>query len=154
ATMESIAGQALSVTSTGGANVTVGGSSGTRQIDVTDNDSATVAITTGTTAVTEGGSSVNVVATLTLVTNGAGTALLKVPVSVNLSGNADYSATAATFAVDSASGATANIAVAAVDDLFVEATTESITGQTLSVTDAGGANVTVGGSSGTRQIDV
>ena len=57
---------------------------------------------------------------------------MAVPVSANLPGNADYTSTAATFAVSSVAGATADISVSAVNDRLVEAITESFAGQALS----------------------
>ena len=50
---------------------------------------------------------------------------------------------ALTCAVD---GATATIAVTAVDDQLVEATTETFTNQSLTITSSGGANVTASGA--------
>src|SRR5882672_6515365 len=49
-------------------------------------------------------------------------------------GNADYTATAAVFGVGAVNGATANVVVAAVNDLNVEQSTESFAGQALSAT--------------------
>ena len=95
---ETFTAQALAVTSGGGAIVVAG----SRDVVIDDNDSASVAITTpGTTTVTEGGLSADVSVTLTLNTTGTGTPSLGVPISVNLPGNADYTATAATFAAGS-----------------------------------------------------
>jgi hypothetical protein len=153
---ETFAGEALAITSSGGALVTA---SGAQTIVVNDNDSATIAITAGTTTVTEGGSTQNVVATLTLVTTGTGTPTLGVPVVVNLTpgdGGVDYTLTAATFAASSGDGATANIQIDAVNDQLVEAATEAAKGgnQTLSIVNANGANVSVGSGSGTRTVDV
>ena len=129
--LESFAGQVLSATSM--ANVSA---SGSQIIDVTDNDSASVVITTpGTTSVTEGGASANVGVTLTLTTDGTvGTEELDVAVSANLLGNADYATAAALFGAGALSGATANVVVTAVNDLSVEQATESFAGQALSAT--------------------
>ena len=139
---ETFTAQALAVTSGGGAIVVAG----SRDVVIDDNDSASVAITTpGTTTVTEGGLSADVSVTLTLNTTGTGTPSLGVPISVNLPGNADYTATAATFAAGSLNGATANVSVSAEDDRRVEPS-ESFAGQTLAVTAANGANVTAGTS--------
>ena len=103
---ESFAGQALSVTST--ANVSA---STSQTINVVDNDSAAVVITTpGTTSVTEGGGSANLGVTLMLTTDGTvGTAQLDVAVAANLPGNADYSATGVLFGVGAISGDTADV---------------------------------------------
>ena len=110
---ESFAGQALSVTST--ANVSA---STSQTINVVDNDSAAVVITTpGTTSVTEGGGSANLGVTLMLTTDGTvGTAQLDVAVAANLPGNADYSATGVLFGVGAISGDTADVVVTAVND--------------------------------------
>ena len=128
---ESFAGQALSVTSTANASAST-----SQTIDVVDNDSAAVVITTpGTTSVTESGASANVGVTLMLTTDGTvGTAQLDVAVAANLPGNADYSATGVVFGVGAISGATADVVVAAVNDRRVEQATESFAGQVLSVT--------------------
>jgi uncharacterized repeat protein (TIGR01451 family) len=133
---------------TGGANVAVGAGSGARQIDVTDNDSATVGVAAGTTAVTEGGAAANLPVTLTLMTSGAGPSQLEVAVQANLPGNADYAAIAAAFAVAAMDGAMANIVVSAVDDQISEGT-ETFPGQALSATST--AMVTATGS---RTIEV
>ncbi|HVK07871.1 MAG TPA: Calx-beta domain-containing protein, partial [Gemmataceae bacterium] len=138
---ETFSGQALSVSTAATATAT-----GSQTVVVNDNDSASVAITGGTTSVTEGGSAVDVVATLTLTTNGTGTVELGVPVSVSLPGNADYTATAATFAAGLTTGATANVSVSAVNDLLIEATTETFANQALTVTAANGATVTATGA--------
>src|SRR5262249_21909661 len=74
-----------------------GFTSGSPNIAVVDNDSATVAITDGTINFTEGDASTSLTATLTLSTSGTGTVGLDVPVSANLPGNADYNSTAAAF---------------------------------------------------------
>src|SRR5262249_44339178 len=130
ATAETFTGQALSATSTATQSPAA---SGAQTIAVTDNDSYTVAISGGTTSVTEGGVSQNVVVTLTLTANGvSGNGTVDVPVIANLRGNADYSAAAASFAAGATSGATANIVVSAVDDTLVETTLESFPGQALS----------------------
>src|SRR5262245_20989610 len=147
AATESHPGQALTITSTGGANVTA---SGSRTIDVTDNDSATVSIAAGTTTVAEGGGSENIVATLTLTTTGSGTEQLAVPVRPSRIGNADFTAVPANFAAGATNGATANIAISAVDDLIVEGT-ETFPGQALLITANNGASVT---ASGARDIVV
>jgi Bacterial Ig-like domain/Calx-beta domain len=151
AATETFTGQSLVPTST--ASVTV---SGSQTIAVNDNDSAMVSINSGTTTVTEGGPGAKVTATLILQTNGpaGGVAQLAVPITVNLPGNADYTATAATFPVGSGNGATADIGISAVDDQLVEPTVESFPGQTVGITSTGGANVTVASPGGTQQINV
>jgi VCBS repeat-containing protein len=139
---ESFAGQALAATSV--ANVTA---SGSQVIEVTDNDSASVAITSpGTTSVTEGGASAGVGVTLDLITSGSGIEQLDVAVSANLPGNSDYAASTALFAAGSVDGATADVVVAALDDLLVEQAAESFAGQALSATSAAAV------STGTSQI--
>ena len=128
---ESIPGQALIITSTGGADVTA---SGVQQIDVTDNDSAQVAIPIAGSMTKVEGQSENVVATLTLVTVGTvGSQGLDVSVAANLPGNADYTPTGVTFNPGDPSGSTANISVLAVDDNLVEAT-ETFLNEPLIVT--------------------
>ncbi|MCX7423829.1 MAG: hypothetical protein NT013_30415, partial [Planctomycetia bacterium] len=122
---------------------------GSATVNVTDNDSATVTIPVGTTTVTEGAESLNRQVTLTLTTNGTGPAQLAVPVVADLSANPDYTTTAATFAAGAIDGATANIVIQAFDDRFVEASTETFTGQTLNLTST--ATKT---ASGTRTIAV
>jgi hypothetical protein len=146
-TTESFAGQALAITSSGGATVTANGS---RTIEVTENDSAVVDIGTGSTTVSEAGGSENVVATLDLVTDGTGTEELAVDISANLPGNADYASIAASFASGSVDGATANVVVSAVNDAIVEGP-QVFTGEALTITSTGGANVT---PAGTRDITV
>ncbi len=123
---------------------------GSVTVNVTDNDSASVAITSpGTTSVTEGGSSANMGVTLTLNTTGTtGSPVLGVPVSANLPGNADYGSTAATFNVGAVSGATANVVVSAIDDSIVEGT-ETFPTEALAVTSAANAS-----ASGTQAIQV
>src|SRR5262245_25507707 len=134
---ESFAGQSLSLTSAANASAST-----SQTIVVSDNDSASVAITApGTTGVSEGGGSANVGVTLTLDTSGTvGTAQLDVTVSANLPGNGDYTATAALFDVGAVSGATANVVVTAVNDRNVEQSTESFAGQSLSLTSAANAS--------------
>ena len=134
---ESFAGQALSVTSTANASAST-----SQTINVMDNDSAAVVITTpGTTSVTEGGGSANVGVTLMLTTNGTvGTAQLDVAVAANLLGNADYAATGVVFGVGAISGDTADIAVTAVNDRKVEQATEVFVGEALSVTSTANAS--------------
>src|SRR5262249_16851696 len=112
AATETFASESLNITASGGANGTAGG---TRTLAVAYNDSATVAITSGTTSVTEGGAAQNIVATLTIASTGSGTEQLDVAVSANLPGNADYSSTAATFTVGATTGATQNVVVNAID---------------------------------------
>src|SRR5207249_2260928 len=127
ATTESFSGQALDRKSVVKEKRAA---SGAQTIQVTDNDSYTVSIAGGTTGVTEGGGSQNVVVTLTLTANGvSGSGTLDTSVSANLPGNADYSSAAASFGDGGGSGNTANIAVSAVNDTLVEATTESFSGQ-------------------------
>jgi VCBS repeat-containing protein len=117
---------------------------GAALVNVTDNDSANVAITSpGTTNVTEGGSSANVGVTLSLQSVGTGPIQLAVPISATLPGNADYTATPAMFAAGAADGATANVVVAAVDDNLVEAP-ESFANQALGVSTT--ASTTASGS--------
>jgi VCBS repeat-containing protein len=116
---------------------------GSATVNVTDNDTAAVSIAGGTTTVAEGGPAQSVVATLTLTATGTGPVQLGVPISVTLPGNADYTAAPATFNAGATSGATASIAVSAVDDAIVEAA-ETFPGQGVSAT--GDAAVSVGGS--------
>src|SRR5205085_163536 len=93
ATLESFPGQVLSGLSTA---TQAPAASGSQQIDVTDNDTYTVSIAGGTTAVTEGGSSQNVAVTLTLTANGVSLDSFPTRRSSDLlPGNADYSTTAA-----------------------------------------------------------
>src|SRR5262245_51492677 len=67
-----------------GTDVINGATVGTHTLSITDNDSASVAITTpGTTSVTEGGGTANVQVTLTLTTTGTGPVRLGVPLSPN-----------------------------------------------------------------------
>jgi large repetitive protein len=128
---------------------------GTEPVTVFDNDSATVSITTGTTSVTEGGGSSNVTATLSLSTSGnVSTPQLGVPISVDLSGNADFTAAPANFLAGSGDGATANLGILPVDDLLIEATTELFSNLTLGIVGANGANVTVAATSGTETVQV
>ena len=135
--IESFPGQALGASSTASVSATT-----SQVIEVTDNDSASVAITApGTTSVTEGGASANVGVTLLLTTDGTvGTAQLDVAVSATLAGNLDYAAAAAVFAVGAVSGAVADVVVSAVNDLNVEQATESFAGQALSVTSTASAS--------------
>ena len=123
---------------------------GSALVSITENDTASVAITSpGTTSLTEGGSSANVGVSLNLLTNGTGAIQLGVPISVNLPmTNADYTPVAATFAAGSVSGATANIVVSAVDDAIVEAA-ESFAGQAFSATSDASVGV-----SGVQTINV
>jgi hypothetical protein len=108
---------------------------GTVPVDVTDNDSATVNITSpGTTTLTEGGASANVGVTLSLNTSGTGAVSLGVPVTVTLPGNSQYTATPYTFPAGSVNGATGNIVVSAPDDNIVEVPTQSFAGQALQIT--------------------
>ena len=142
---ESFAGQALSVTSLASASAST-----SQTVTVTDNDSASVAITApGTTSVTEGGASANVGVTLILTTDGVGAEQLDVDLVATLSGNADYSATAAVFGVGAISGDAADMVVTAVNDRRVEQATESFTGQALSVTSTASAS-----ASTSQTIDV
>src|SRR5262245_32147733 len=143
---ESTGNYALTVTKNGGANVTVGGSSGTTTINVTDNDKATVSIAGGTTAVTEGGASQPITATLKLNTTGTGAAGMDVAVSANLPGNPDYTAGAASFGVGAVDNDKATVTVTAVDDQLVEATKETFAGEALTISVSGGADVTAAGS--------
>src|SRR5262249_51579644 len=140
---ETYAGEALSITTSGGANVSA---SGTQTIAITDNDSANISITGGTTTVAEGGAAQNVFAALSITSSGSGAEQLDVAVSANLPGNADYSSTAASFGVGAASGAIASVSVSAIDDRRVETTTETFAGEAFGITSSGGANVTASGS--------
>ena len=145
---ESFAGQALTITNANGATATA---AGTQTIAVTDNDSASVTITaaSGTTTVAEGGSTQLVEVTLTLTTTGTvGTAQLDVPVTANLPGNPDYTATAFTFPVGATTTNVGNVVVAAVNDALVEGT-ETFDDQALSVTTTASATAT-----GTQDIVV
>ncbi|MBI1312273.1 hypothetical protein GC176_13370, partial [bacterium] len=152
---ESFAGQTLSVTGANGADVTVDGGSGSRQVDVADNESAIVSIGSATDTVTENGATANVTATLDITSDGTGTIGTDVTVSVGLTTNADFSDADASFAAatDGASQMQ-NIVLTAVDDQLLEATTESYAGQTLTDLMTGGASVTISGTSGSRQVDV
>jgi large repetitive protein len=151
ATTEIFPNQTLTPTSS--ASVLVGGALTVR---VTDNDMATVAINSGSTTVTEGGGSVNVPVQIILQTSGVAGSVqqLAVPISVNLPGNADYTATPATFPIGTASGAIANISVSAVDDQIVEPPLETFPNQALVLTSTGGASVTIAPTSGVQQIGV
>src|SRR5262245_39655544 len=121
--------------------------SGSQQIDVTDNDTATVSIVGGTTTVVEGGATGTVTVTLDLTANGAAGGTLASNVTATLPGNADYTATTVTFVAGvAADGATADITVTAVNDLLIEGP-QSFPGQALSAT--GPAT-----PSGSEQIDV
>ena len=113
-----------------GLGVNVGPTTGSHTLSITDNDSASVAITTpGTTSVTEGGAPANVGVTLTLITDGTGTEQLDVGVAATLPGNADYAAVAAVFAAGAVNGAIADVVVTAVNDRNVEQATESFAGR-------------------------
>src|SRR5262249_56674258 len=70
-----------------------------------DNESATVTVVAGTTTVAEGsGTPQNVSATLSITSVGTGPEELAVAISANLPGNADYTASPATFPVGSQAG--------------------------------------------------
>ena len=141
------------ITPVSSASVFVGGALTVR---VADNDSATVAINSGSTTVLEGGPSVNLPVILVLNTSGVvgSASQLAVPISVSLPGNADYTATPATFLPGATNGATANIVISAVDDQVVEPALESFPNQALVLISTGGASVSVAPTSGTQQISV
>lgn len=103
-------------------------------VTISDDDSATVSISSGTT-VTEGGSASTIAATLHVTTDGVagGTATLAYEVTADLSGNGDYSSAYASFLPGAGNNATSNITVSAIQDTLVEGA-ESFTNQTLSVT--------------------
>ncbi|MHC4879004.1 MAG: beta strand repeat-containing protein, partial [Planctomycetota bacterium] len=130
------------------------GTTTTQDVDITDNETATVSISSGTDSVTEGGGSVNVSATLMITASGTGTVGSDVTITADLPGSGDYSTTEATFGTGDFTSDSQDIAVTADNDQDLEATTESIPGQNVSVTDDGGASVSVAGGSGSRQIDV
>jgi hypothetical protein len=130
-----------------------GATAGSPNIAVADNDSATVYTPGITAAVAEGGPDNAVQLVLTLQTSGAGTPGLDVTVSIDLPGNADYSTTAATFSPGDFSSKGALIFFLAVNDQRLEGT-ESFAGQLLSVTDDGGADVSVDPSAGATTIEV
>ncbi|MDP7018736.1 MAG: Calx-beta domain-containing protein [Pirellulaceae bacterium] len=89
--------------------------------NITDNDTAAVSISGGTTTVSEGGSSANLQVTLDLTANGvANKGTLQTTVTADLPGNFDYSTTAASFGVGAKDGDTDNISVSATNDRFVE----------------------------------
>jgi Ca2+-binding RTX toxin-like protein len=155
ATTETFASQTLSVTSGGTADVTVAGGSGSRTVEVADNESATVSIGTATATVVENGSTANVPVTLDLTTDGTGTAGTDVTVSVGLTTNSEYGDTDATFSASTdGDPQMQNIVLTAVDDRLLETTTENYAGQTLTDLVTGGADVSIAGGSGTYQVDV
>src|SRR5207247_2552547 len=109
ASLETFTGQALSATSTA---TQAPAASGSQTINVTDNDSYTVSIAGGTTAVTEGGSASNVAVTLTLTANGvSGDGTLDVDVMATLPTRRSSALTPAVFHAGAVSTDTANIAV-------------------------------------------
>ena len=131
----------------GGADGIALGSPLVQTFTLLDNDSALVTYS-GTAAVTEGGGSADVTATLSLVTTGTGTIGLDTPVSTTItSATADFTAATATWAAGEAAGAKP-VAVTAIDDRQVEATVENLTG-TLSVTTLANS-----ATAGTAAVDV
>jgi hypothetical protein len=124
--------------------------SGTQTVTVTDDDSATVSISAGVTAV-EGGATGATAATLNVTTNGVagGVATLATAVTATLAGNADYSASTVTFAIGAGNlnVGNGNLVVTATQDTLVEGT-ETFPLQTLTVTGA----ATAGGTGQTITI--
>src|SRR5205823_2428422 len=95
--------------------------------------------------------------TLHLTTSGTGSAQLASAVTATLPGNADYSASTATFSAGAVDNDTADITVTAVNDQFVEGTetfasqglsltgpaTVSGSGQSITITDTDSATVSI-----------
>src|SRR6185369_6248561 len=93
---------------------------GSATVSITDNDSATVTLS-GTTTAVENGAAGAVTATLTLQTQGSGSASLATDITgVTLATNADYSANTQSFAAGASDGATVGLSVTAVNDQLVE----------------------------------
>lgn len=106
--------------------ITVSGTAGnqSKNTTITDNDSATLTLQTGSFTVSENGATANVNVTLAINANGGsnnGTLASGQAVVVSLS-NADFSSNAVTFAAGTSNSASATLTVTATEDQIVEGT--------------------------------
>lgn len=125
--------------------------SGSRDVEVNENDSATISISNGTTALTEGGSTATITAQLNISATGSGGApALAIDVEAAFPNHADYSGSSITFAAGSLDAETRDITVSATNDILVEGS-ESHSGQSLSITTVDPSPLSALGS---RTIDV
>ena len=152
--VETFSDQALQIVSDGGANASISDTSGTRTVHVLDNERAEVSIADGTNTVTEDGDTSTVTATLTLITDGTGPAGSDVTIDVTLPGNADYTASTASFEPGDGTTFTSDITLEAINDGRLEAPIESFPMQGVQVIDNNGANVAVAWDSGNRTVHV
>ena len=118
------------------------GTTTNRDVDIADNDSATITVQEFTLPVVESNSAQTT--TQATLTFSPGATELGIPVTAQLPGNADYSSTVATFPAGSTSGLMLPIAVEGLEDDFLEMEVESFASQAL--TGNGGPNINYAGA--------